>query len=327
MDHYTRSARNHFTGYALNREPHLSDTDCQALLAAPGSRFLMMWQTQHLVTEETPPKPVLATAEEASPWIEKAVSLTLLGDADGITYIAMDLPPDATLPETLARRGHFAGLRDIAMVAGHFDGGLLAYAQAMAHWHRQHRFCGVCGHPTASASGGQIRRCANPACGQLQFPRTDPAVIVRVNWGKSPQDQVLLGRQPQWAKGRHSTLAGFVAPGESMEDAVLREVREETGVRVHNIHYHSSQPWPFPQSLMVGFTAEATTPEICAGLECADGELEDARWFTRSDIRQGLASGAFSLPAPISIAFHLIEDWFDEGTEGRLRDLLLEQNS
>lgn len=325
MDHYTRSARNHFTAYALNRGHTPDEAEYQTRLMAPGSRFLMIWQTQHLVTEDTPPRPVLLTPEEAAPWIKTAVSLTLLGDAEELTYFAVDLPSDAAA-EALTQRGRFVGLREMAMMAGHFDGGLLAYAQAMAHWHRQHRFCSACGRPTGSATGGHIRRCTNPACGQSHFPRTDPAIIVRVTWGQSPQDQILLGRQSQWPKGRHSTLAGFVSPGESMEDAVLREVQEETGVRVHNIHYHSSQPWPFPQSLMIGFTAEATTPELCEGLACTDGELEDARWFTRSDIRQGLASGIFSLPAPISIAFHLIEDWFDEGTEGRLRDLLLDKN-
>ena len=148
----------------------------------------------------------------------------------------------------------------------------------------------------------------------LHFPRTDPAVIVRVTKG----DQCLLGRQAWWDKGRYSNIAGFVEPGESLETAVAREVWEETGIRLKTIDYHSSQPWPFPRSLMMGFTASAISYDIHRN----DGELEDARWFTRELINEGLLKGTLSMPSTYSISFHLIEDWFNEGDCGSLSDLV-----
>jgi NAD+ diphosphatase len=147
-------------------------------------------------------------------------------------------------------------------------------------------------------------------CRHEHFPRIDPAIIVLVSDGA----RVLLGRQAAWPPGRYSTIAGFVEPGESLEDAVVREVAEETGVQVAEVEYHSSQPWPFPSSLMLGFTARASTQEV----RLEDKELEDARWFTRAEI----ASGVPKLPPPLSISFRLIEHWFDADSDRPLRGLL-----
>jgi len=173
----------------------------------------------------------------------------------------------------------------------------------MMHWHARHRFCGVCGESAEPRDAGHVRACTSPACGAIHFPRTDPAVIVLVTRG----DRTLLGRQPVWDAGRYSTLAGFVEPGESLEDAVAREVHEETGVRLSSVRYHSSQPWPFPSSLMVGFTAEAASDEITIDPD----ELEDARWFTRDEIRREMDAGTFLLPSEISIAYRLIAEWLN----------------
>ncbi len=151
--------------------------------------------------------------------------------------------------------------------------------------------------------------CTNPDCRHDHFPRTDPAIIVLISDG----ERALLGRQAGWPAGRYSTIAGFVEPGESLEDAVAREVFEETGVRVDLIEYHSSQPWPFPSSLMLGFTARAVTTEV----HLRDQELEDARWFSRAE----LAAGYPKIPPNVSISFRLIEDWFDAGGGPRLREL------
>jgi len=191
---------------------------------------------------------------------------------------------------------------------------LLAYAKAMVYWHERHRFCGSCGSPTASVDGGFMRVCAGEQCGQQQFPRTDPAIIVLVTSG----NRCLLGRQPSWPKGMYSTLAGFVEPGESLEAAVIREVREESGVEVAGMGYFASQPWPFPSSLMLGFTAQAASETIHLGPD----ELEHARWFTRKEMRDMLQQGTLKLPFKLAISFHLIENWFDAGEFASLREIV-----
>jgi NAD+ diphosphatase len=204
----------------------------------------------------------------------------------------------------------FEDLRTVAALMPADQAGLLGYARAMIHWRRTHRRCGRCGADTVPGRAGHVLVCTNPTCRHEQFPRLDPAIIVLVSDGP----RVLLGRQAAWPPGRYSTIAGFVEPGESLEDAVVREVAEETGVRVDQVRYHSSQPWPFPSSLMLGFTALATTHEV----HLEDQELEDARWFTRADIE----SGTPKLPPPLSISFRLIEHWFDAVSDRPLKDLL-----
>jgi NAD+ diphosphatase len=178
----------------------------------------------------------------------------------------------------------------------------------MMTWHQRHRFCGVCGAPTRSEQAGHVRRCTQPDCAAEIFPRTDPAVIMLVCHG----DWCLLGRQAKWPGGMYSALAGFVEPGESLEDAVAREVLEETGVAVLDCEYHSSQPWPFPSSLMIGYLARASADAVPR----ADEELEDARWFTRREV----ASGLVGLPPPQSVSYRLIEDWYDADATVPLRD-------
>jgi NAD+ diphosphatase len=151
--------------------------------------------------------------------------------------------------------------------------------------------------------------CGNAECGAQVFPRIDPAIIVLITDG----ERALLGRQASWPAGRYSTIAGFVEPGESLEDAVIREAAEETGVHIESVEYHSSQPWPFPSSLMLGFVATASTTDI----QLADAELEDARWLTRDQI----AAGEVALPITHSISFRLIEDWYNEGADIPLRNV------
>jgi len=317
MNALTRSARNNFTNYNLNR-PHHELQDAAWVtqqLNDPNTRFLPVWELEHLVAPGSLPRPAYLTQEVAAPLLPHAASVTLLGIAEGQMYVALDLPTTDQPPAALTALGEFRSLRRINALLPHFDSGILAYARAMVYWHQQHRFCGACGTPTESKEGGHLRVCTNPACKQPQFPRTDPAIIVQTT---TQGGHILLGRQPHWDKGRYSNIAGFVAPGESLEDAVIREVQEETSVRITAIDYHSSQPWPFPSSLMLGFIATAAEDAtIC----CTDGELEDARWFTRAEIRQGLEAGTLGLPSRISISFHLIEDWFDLGDEGKLAPL------
>lgn len=204
------------------------------------------------------------------------------------------------------------GLREAATTLSQEEGGLAAYAAAILNWHRTHRYCANCGAATDPQEGGLTRRC--PACGTQHHPRTDPVVIMLVTDG----DRLLLGRQRPWPPGRYSALAGFVGTGESLEEAVVREVREEAGVRVTGATYVSSQPWPFPASLMLGFTSEWAGGEL-GGI---DDELQDVRWFDREEVAAAAGeadsdvwlegsgeSGRLLLPPRSAIARRLIEGW------------------
>lgn len=190
-------------------------------------------------------------------------------------------------------------LRGAATELPRAEAGLVAYARGLANWQDATRHCGYCGAPLAFTEGGHRGACAG--CGRLHFPRTDAAIIVIVEHG----DACLLGRQSAWRPRQYSTLAGFVEPGESLADAVRREVREETAVEIVDCDFHSSQPWPFPASLMLGFTATAAGRVI----RLVDGELEDARWFTAADIADGLRAGTLRVSTPLSISYRLIEHW------------------
>ncbi len=199
----------------------------------------------------------------------------------------------------LTKFGEFHDLRYLGGVLAADEANLVAHARALVIWHQMQKYCGQCGHETTAELGGNSRVCNRDSCGKQTFPRVDPAIIVIVSSG----DRCLLGRQTGWPEGRYSTIAGFVEPGESLEDAVRREVREETNIEVRNIRYHSSQPWPFPSALMLGFEAEATSSEI----RLVDNELEDAQWFTRKQLQSGFPK----LPYRLSIARQLVDDWLN----------------
>ena len=203
-----------------------------------------------------------------------------------------------------AADGALMGLREAAATLPRADGGLAAYAAALLNWHRRHRFCANCGAPTEIREAGHVRGCPN--CGAEHHPRTDPVVIMLVLRG----EEVLLGRQASWPPGRYSALAGFVEPGESLEEAVAREVLEEAQVVVGPPRYVSSQPWPFPASLMLGFSAPWVSGEPVIG----DEELEDARWFTRAQVRDAVEErGTLRLPPPLAIARRLLDGWLETG--------------
>jgi len=229
-------------------------------------------------------------------------SCSLMGLADGQPHFMLLLDENddaAALEASLGARR--VGLREAGLQLAAHEAGLFAYAKGLAHWQRETRFCARCGAPLQLVSSGHRAQCTNPECGRLHFPRTDAAIIVIVEY----QGACLLGRQAGWPPGRYSTLAGFVEPGEALEDAVRREVAEESGVIVGDVHYHSSQPWPMPASLMVGFTATALSPTI----RLRDQELEDARWFTPQQIVDGLADGSLKPPTPLSVSYQLISHW------------------
>jgi NAD+ diphosphatase len=276
----------------------------QAALHDPHTLFVPVWRDLSLISlrDESAHAHLLHTEELRSYDVREYV---FLGEYRGQASFAIAVASESEL--SIAPGIETRDLRMIASELAPEEAGLLAYARAMVTWRERHRFCGRCGAPTIAIQGGHVLRCSQESCQTQQFPRIDPAIIVLVTDG----ERALLGRQSSWPEGRYSTIAGFVEPGESLEDTVAREVFEETGVRVGAVEYHSSQPWPFPSSLMLGFIAEAATTAI----ELSDQELEDARWWTREDI----ASGKVSLPTPVSISFRLIETWYDAGAALPLR--------
>jgi NAD+ diphosphatase len=207
----------------------------------------------------------------------------------------------AVLADRTAGEEDWTPLRPVLQLLDPEDAAFAVHAIGLAEWHAAVRHCPRCGAPLQSTEAGHVLVC--PGCGRQQFPRTDPAVIMLVT---DDEGRALLGRQPVWPAGRWSTLAGFVEPGETIEQAVRREVMEEAGVRVGEVRYFGSQPWPLPASLMLGFVGRAESTEI----RVDDDEIEDARWFTREEVVAGAADGSLVLPGGISISRALVEHWF-----------------
>lgn len=298
----TRARENVFAGIDIDRMAERRDDRLwvEETERAASTRFLVLdTEGQAFVTPDA----------DAPHWMSPTmrderfgdVPSTLLGLADGrawFTLVLDEAHAELFASMTGARR---MSLREAGLLFNAFEAGLFAFAKGVTHWQRQTRFCTLCGSPTVVVAAGHRVQCTNPDGAHLHFPRTDAAIIVIVEHG----DACLLGRQRGWPPGRYSTLAGFIEPGESLEDAVKREVREESGVEVLHATYHSSQPWPLPASLMVGFTAVAKHRDI----RLRDDELEDARWFTADDIVQGMASGTLGVPPPLSVSYRLIEHW------------------
>ena len=302
-------------------------------IADPVSLFVPVWRNQNLVIELDSGDPravVLPSTSIAeiigqTPVAEERLArgeVVFLGVIEERAHFALDLSPvEAPLEmlhsPALAASGieaatvRFADLRQIGPRIDRREGALLALARAMMFWHSRHPYCGRCGSPTRSEEAGHMRRCTNALCNTMHFPRTDPAVIMLVTNG----ERALMGRSKNFVPGMYSTLAGFVEPGESLEMAVAREVREETGIEVGPVHYHSSQPWPFPANIMLGFHAEALTTEITVDY----GELEDARWYERDWLLSHVDDDSFRLPRLDSIARRLIEDWLHRNIEGATR--------
>lgn len=300
------SRPNAYTGSPIDRAAlRRDDADwIAAALAAPDTLFAPVWRSRSLMKglAEGRPEAVLLSGQAAA-------SLRLAGGPWAFLGLWQDKPVFAVdcsaaedpLPLLPAGRAEFADLRQVAGLLPAGDAAVLAHARGLMHWRVRHRFCGVCGGGCEPRSAGNAMACTQ--CGAQHFPRTDPAVIMLVLRGES----CLLGHSQRFPNATmYSTLAGFVEPGESLEEAVRREVMEEAGVRVGRVLYHSSQPWPFPASIMLGFHAEGLSDAIVID----ETELRDARWFTREEIRRHEALG-FSLPRVDSIARRLIEDWLE----------------
>ena len=265
------------------------------------SLFMPVWRQRCLITEASEPPALCLLGREQAGVDVLGPDIIFLGLYQDRPVFAFATPGE---DPPFAELGRYEDLRLLGTVLGLDQANLAAHARAWGAWHESTQDCNACGSPSRPVAGGNARLCSKESCGRTLFPRVDPAVIVLVAAG----DRCLLGRQSGWPEARYSTIAGFVEPGESLEDAVRREVYEETNIHVGAVHYHSSQPWPFPASLMLGFLAEATSTDI----RLNDGELEDAQWFTRDD----LLSGYPKLPFRVSIERRLVDHWlFADGQD------------
>lgn len=305
MDPLTRSLRNGLVSNKLGREVHKREQLgwVERALSEASSFIIPVRGEASLFYKNSEPRAALFAAPAVRARIS-ADTLIYLGQHRGKDYFALSVVDTAEhdsweqLDEGLA----FDNLWSTGMLIDQFEASLLAYARGMCYWHERTKFCGACGSGTRSERTGHLRVCMNKECNANYFPRTDPAVIVLVHDG----DYCLLGNKAGWPENRFSTIAGFVETGETIEQAVVREVKEETGVDVGILAYHSSQPWPFPGSVMLGFHAEATSREITL----SDDELRDARWFSKAEVLAAKArTGWLRLPSRLSIARRLVEDW------------------
>lgn len=314
MDNLSKSSLNFLTTSSLDRMAGIrfKKQDFRALLNSPEALFVIVKKGENLLSDNNGADPLFLKKSEL-----KNVSVTedncfLLGYKDANVYFALGLAENSNF--TLPADAEFSGLRKSKLQVKNWTGSLLAYTNALITWHGNHGFCGKCGSPTKPQELGQARYCTDEDCKTPHYPRTDPAIIVVVTRG----DKCLMARKSEWADGMYSLVAGYVDHGESLEDTVVREVMEETSIKVKSVHYHSSQPWPFPYTLMVGFFAEAENDEIHVDTH----ELEDAQWFSREEIIEGLKAGSHKLPTILSISRKLITDWFDQGSAGKLEDYL-----
>ncbi len=294
------------TGYAGNRIDRRSEArgpDSVATALADGTARLYLFRGDPALikTGDDP----LFTRAEAEALGADAARAVLLGWAAGGPRLAAGLAETVPIDESAVAAVSLRTLAASGMLAADHLGAL-AQAKSLINWHGRHGFCSVCGAATAMTLGGYRRDC--PACGAQHFPRTDPVVIMLAIEAGGDGERALLGRSPRFAPSMYSCLAGFVEPGETIEDAVRRETLEESGIRVGRVRYHASQPWPFPSSLMIGCHGEALSSEIHRD----DGELDDCRWFSREEVRQMLAGNhpeGLTVPVRMAIASHLIRAW------------------
>ncbi len=304
IDRITRSRRNVFASVRLDRLAEYRDDPRWVgdALLSDAARFVPLWRNRNLLADgEDGQVAVYLKAGE----IEQPDSVqppTLLG-TDGKRFFFALTVNDRQQEQILAARpdARFLDLRLASMDMDAKHAGVLAYAKALHYWQYRHAFCGTCGQVNRLESSGHRLVCSNEECQRESFPRIDPAIIVLV----THEDACLLGRKSIWPEKRFSTLAGFVEPGESLEDALVREVYEEAQVRLKTIRYVSSQPWPFPASAMCGFHAEAVSRECSA-----TDELEEVSWFSAADLEAAIRLDTVRLPPPVSIAFQLIADWY-----------------
>jgi NAD+ diphosphatase len=303
---------NVFANNPLDRAAHFrADKDwLAAAFADKRSLFIPVWKLMPFLIKnrEGRREAGWVTPELALPLMRPGATTIFLGLHRECAHFAVDISslPDPSVDGALAGLGSFADLRMVAEEIDPGDAAILAQAKSLIDWHQRHGFCANCGNPTTPADAGYKRFCE--ACNTEHFPRTDPVVIMLALNG----DNCLLGRQAKWPAGFYSALAGFVEPGETIEEAVARELKEEAGIKTGEVLFHSTQPWPYPSSLMIGCYAHALSTDITVDTT----ELSDARWFSRAVVREALVkkgTDELRLPPALAIAHQLVKSWIEEG--------------
>lgn len=316
-----RSRRNRFTAVRLNREVELRDDArwVTETLVNPNTRLVPLWRSRSLLERTTDGTIAVYLSPNEFSQPDRIQPPTLLGNDGEREYFVVSVT-DAQKDTILAKHtdARFADLRRASIYMAAKHAGILAYARALHYWQHRHAFCGVCGSPNLLRSAGHTMMCSNDECARESYPRIDPAIIVLV----THEDACLLGRNAKWAPKQFSTLAGFVEPGESLEDAVVREVYEEVQLQLENIRYVSSQPWPFPASAMCGFYAEALDRD-CGVSE----EVTETQWYTVESLTNAVQNDEVRLSPPVSIAFRLLADWFRKNGGGDLEELVRRQRA
>jgi NAD+ diphosphatase len=304
IDRISRSRRNRFTSVRLDRLVEYRDDVewVENAQASDAARFVPLWRSRSLLASTDEGQIAVYLNPNELSQLDAIAPPTLLG-TDGKRYFFAVSINDAQREEALGKHpeAQFIDLRRASVDMDAKHAGVLAYAKALHYWQHRHTFCGACGSPNQLRSSGHKLVCTNEECARQSFPRIDPAIIVLV----THEDACLLGRNSNWPPKRFSTLAGFVEPGESLEDAVVREVFEEARVRLTEIEYVSSQPWPFPASAMCGFYAKAESRDC----QTSD-ELEELRWYSVNGLEEAVRNRDVLLSPPVSIAFRLLADWY-----------------
>lgn len=279
------------------------------------SRTLLWHEGQFIMHGKQPGLYPFAQLQGVSGFMDEPV---YLGRYQGLDYFACKIHQQQGPFE----ENDYLNLRQASRLVDDHHLGLMFYAQGVLNWSHNHAFCSRCGSETTIINVGHARQCKNRGCAKVLYPKIDPAVIFSIINNKEAEPKILLGRQKAWDEYRYSVIAGFVEPGETLEQAVKREALEETGLKVNNIEYVASQPWPFPDSLMLGFSAECSEQRITL----VDQELEKAEWFSAQEIEKRIKSGRLKMPFEVSISWHLINRWFNEQAGYSLESFLSVNN-
>ena len=310
MDHLSRSLLNTYTAQPLDRSAHgRKQADWLAAQYSDDSAEYLILDGHAVVTINRVPL-ILTSGQYQALKITEQPSLLGIKKTDGTPVFSVNIiEPALTLAEFFTSDVDEVVSLSLREITDEIDPELAAmysYATLLNHWHISTRFCTRCGSTLEIKEAGSMQQCSNDSCGHIEFPRINPAVIMRVTMG----DKILLARQAHWPEHRYSVLAGFVEVGETLEHAVEREVMEEVNIPVENINYHSSQPWPFPNSFMLGYTAQASSDSF----ELEQDDIEHALWLTAEEFKAKMSEGTVLPPPDISISYSLINDWFQAET-------------